>query len=98
METDPLTLAEAARNRAELLRCEAEDGRTARERLREAAEAARAAGEVLRLAAERSRHHALGELNATAETMEATLEHMQVVEEMRRALRAIQDQNDLAIN
>jgi hypothetical protein len=37
-------------------------------------------------------------VHATAETLEATLEHMKVVEEMRRALRDIRDTNKLDSN
>ena len=37
-------------------------------------------------------------LHATAETLEATLEHMKVVEEMRRTLRDIRDTNRLNSN
>jgi hypothetical protein len=34
-------------------------------------------------------------VHATAETLHATLEHMKVVEEMRRTLRDIRDANKL---
>jgi hypothetical protein len=37
-------------------------------------------------------------MNATAETMDATLEHMKVVEDMRRTLREIRDINKLDAN
>jgi len=37
-------------------------------------------------------------VQATAETLEATLEHMKVVEEMRRTLRDIRDVHKLASN
>ena len=37
-------------------------------------------------------------VHATAETLEATLEHMKVVEEMRRTLREIRDANKLDSN
>ena len=37
-------------------------------------------------------------VHATAETLRATLEHMKVVEEMRRTLRDIRDVNKLDSN
>ena len=37
-------------------------------------------------------------VHATAETLQATLEHMKVVEEMRRTLRDIRDVNKLDAN
>jgi hypothetical protein len=36
---------------------------------------------------------AMEAVRATAETLQATLEHMKVVEEMRRTLRKIRDEN-----
>jgi cell fate (sporulation/competence/biofilm development) regulator YmcA (YheA/YmcA/DUF963 family) len=37
-------------------------------------------------------------VHATAETLQATLEHMKIVEEMRRTLRDIRDVNKLNSN
>ena len=37
-------------------------------------------------------------VHATAETLEATLDHMKVVEDMRRTLREIRDLNRLDSN
>jgi cell fate (sporulation/competence/biofilm development) regulator YmcA (YheA/YmcA/DUF963 family) len=37
-------------------------------------------------------------VHATAETLEATLDHMNVVEDMRRTLREIRDLNPLDSN
>ena len=56
------------------------------------------AGEQARVAAERARELALSDVRSTAETLEATLEHMEVVEGMRRTLREIRDLNKLDVN
>ncbi len=103
-EGDALS-AELARNEAEEVRRLAEEGREARDRQREAletsrqererlrddAETARVAGEDARGAAEAARQAVVDAVRATAETLDATLAHMKVVEEMRRTLREIQD-------
>jgi len=76
----------------------AEQGRAERERQREAAEAIRVVNEDARNAAELLRQEALADLHATADTLESTVEHMQVVEDMRRELREIRDLNKLDAN
>ena len=97
--------AEAARNEAEQVRQLAEEARDVREHEREAleanrqeqeslrdtAETARAASEQTRGVAEAMRHAVVDEVRATANTLNGTLEHMKVVEEMRRTLREIGD-------
>jgi hypothetical protein len=101
---DP-TSGESARNVAEETRRLAEDRRQVREQRREAlerarqerehlraaAELARTAGEEARLAAEAARHAAMEAVRATADTLKATLEHMEVVERLRRTLREATD-------
>jgi len=96
---------ESARNAAEETRRLAEDRRQVREQhrealerarqerehLRAAAELARAAGEEARLAAEAARNAAMEAVRATADTLKATLEHMEVVERLRRTLREATD-------
>jgi hypothetical protein len=95
------SVSETDRNEAEQLRRLAEDAREARdqhtgaveamrqeqERLREIAEMARAASEDARVAAEATRQTVVDAVRATAESLNATLEQMKVVEEMRRTLR-----------
>ena len=83
---------------AEQSRRLAEDGRNERERQRDAAEAIRVFNEDARIAAELMRQEALADLHATADTLEATVEHMQLVEGMRRELREIRDLNKLDVN
>jgi len=97
--------AEAARNDAEQVRQVAEDARDVRDQQREAletirqeqeqlrhtAETARAANEQNRGAAEAARHAVVDGVRATADTLNTTLEHMKVVEQMRRTLRDIGD-------
>ena len=103
---------EAARNEAEQVRQLAEDVRNVRdqqrealetirqerERLRDTAETARAANEQNRGAAEAARHAVVDGVRATADTLNATLEHMKLVEEMRRTLREIRDVHKLDSN
>ena len=76
----------------------AEEGWNERERQRDAAEAIREVREDARNAAELVRQQALADLHATADTLETTVEHMQVVEGMRRELREIRDLNKLDSN
>jgi hypothetical protein len=96
---------EAATNEAEHVRQLAEDARDVRdqqrealetirqeqERLRDTAETARAANEQNRGDAEAARHAVVDGVRATADTLNTTLEHMKVVEQMRRTLRDIGD-------
>jgi len=103
---------EAARNEAEQVRQLAEDARDVRdqqrealeairqehEQLRDTAETARATNEQNRGAAEAARHAVVDGVRATADTLDATLEHMKVVEEMRRTLRDIRDVHKLDSN
>jgi flagellar biosynthesis/type III secretory pathway protein FliH len=103
---------EAARNEAEQVRQLAEDARDVRdqqrealetirqerERLRESAETARAANEQNRGAAEAARHAVVDGVRASADTLNATLEQMKMVEEMRRTLRDIRDVHKLDAN
>jgi hypothetical protein len=104
--------AEAARNEAEQVRQVAEEARNVRDQQREAletirqeqeqrranAETARAAHEQNRRAAEAARHAVVDGVRTTADTLDATLEHMKVVEEMRRTLRDIRDVQKLDSN
>jgi hypothetical protein len=94
-------LAESARDKAEQLRRLAEDERTIREqrrealemareereRLREAGELARIAGEAARVGTEAHRDAIIKGVHTTAETLQSTLEHMKVVENIRRTIR-----------
>jgi hypothetical protein len=103
---------EAARNEAEQVRQVAEDARGVRdqqrealetirqeqEQLRDSAETARAANEQNRAAAEAARHAVVDGVRTTADTLDATLEHMKVVEEMRRTLRDARDMHKLDSN
>ena len=103
---------EAARNEAEQVRQLAEDARNVRdqqrealetirqeqEQLRDTAETARAANEQNRSIAEAERHAVVDGVRATADTLNATLEHMKVVEAMRRTLRDIRDVHKLDSN
>jgi type IV secretory pathway VirB10-like protein len=82
-------LAEEAREGRDQQREALETSRQERERLREAAETARAASEEARAAAEAARHAVVDAMRATAETLSTALEHMKVVEDMRRTLREI---------
>ena len=104
--------AEAARNDAEQVRQVAEDARDVRDQQREAletirqeqeqlrhtAETARAANEQNRRAAEAARHAVVDGVRTTADTLDATLEHMKAVEEMRRTLRDVRDVHKLDSN
>jgi len=104
--------AEAARNDAEQVRQVAEDARDVRDQQREAletirqeqeqlrhtAETARAVNEQDRGAAEVARHAVVNGVGATADILNATLEQMKVVEEMRRTLRDIRDVHKLDSN
>jgi hypothetical protein len=100
MANDPAggSPAETARNEAEALRRLAEDARNERESLREAREAGRVAAEAARLDAEGVRQGAMTAMRETADLMDAALQQMQLVEEMRRALREIRDVNKLDVN
>jgi len=103
---------EAARNEAEHVRQVAEDARDVRDQQREAletirqeqeqlrhtAETARAVNEQDRGAAEVARHAVVNGVGATADILNATLEQMKVVEEMRRTLRDIRDVHKLDSN
>ena len=104
--------AEADRDEAEQVRQVAEDAREVRdqqraaldtirqeqEQLRNTAETARAANEQNRSVAEAERHAVVDGVRATADTLNATLEHMKVVEGMRRSLRDIRDMHKLDSN
>jgi len=93
--------AESARNEAERLRRLAEDAREVRDHhreslelvrreqewLRNVGERARAAAEEARAAGEAARQAVVDAVGATAAALRANLEQMQVVEDMRRALR-----------
>jgi cell fate (sporulation/competence/biofilm development) regulator YmcA (YheA/YmcA/DUF963 family) len=83
---------------AELERQAAEDLRARAESSRDAAERARAAGEQARIVAEVGRETLMTAVHATAETLETALDHMKVVEDMRRTLREIRDVNKLDVN
>ena len=47
------------------------------------------------MAAEDARHAVVEAVRATADTLDASLEQMKVVEEMRRTLREVRDVNKL---
>jgi hypothetical protein len=47
------------------------------------------------MAAEDARHAVVEAMRATADTLDASLEQMKVVEEMRRTLREVRDLNKL---
>ena len=76
----------------------AEQSRRLAEDGRQAAELTRVAAENGRIAAEIARQQAMADLHATADSLESSLEHMQVVEDMRRELREIRDLNKLDSN
>ena len=88
-------LAEEAREVRDRDREASEATRRERERLRDNAEAGRADGEDTRSAAEAARRALVESVRATAKTLHDSLEHMKIVEEMRRALREIRDVNKL---
>ena len=102
----PLDVVEHyARNESEAVRRLAEEARELRDQHREAfetirkeGERMREVGETARSAAEAARHVAMELVRATADTLLATLAHMQVVEEMRRTLREIRDAHKLDSN
>ena len=71
----------------------AEQAREEAERGRRLAEDARIVGEEGRIAAEHAREAAMDAMHDTAESLEATVAHMEVVEEMGRTLRGIRDLN-----
>ena len=79
------TEAEKLRQGAEETREAAEVRRQEQEAGREAAERARAVGEGSRLAAEDARHALIDSISQTAASLQATLERMATVEEMRRS-------------
>jgi len=104
--------AESARNQAEAVRRLAEEARELRdhrrealdviwqerERLRETAESERRANEEARVKADAARLAIVEAVRATAVTLDAALEQMRVVEEMRRTLREIEDVKKLDTN
>jgi hypothetical protein len=63
------------------------------EGVREKGETARATGEEAAAAADAACHTAMDAVNAAAETLQATLGDMTVVEEIRRTLRDLWDAN-----
>ena len=81
--------AESAATEAERAREVAEDARQEHERAREHAETARKAGESARITADAERDVALESVHDTAETLKLTLEHMKVVEDLRRTVHAM---------
>lgn len=91
MTTPP---AEELRIEAERLRQKAEAIRHDAEQTRQAAEHARAATEQARVAAEQARDAAIEAVRTLGQSLEATLEHMKTVEEMRRASRDLMDRKD----
>lgn len=80
-------LAEDAREFREQQREAAETMRQDQDRLRDVAETARSAAEAGRVAAAVSRQTELIAVHATAEALQVTLEHLKMVEQLRRALR-----------
>ena len=80
-------VAEDNRAVVEAHRQQEETRRETGERRRESAETARTTAEGERAAAERIRHDAMVTLGTTAEALHLALQHMKVVEELRRALR-----------
>ena len=98
-------LAEEARESRDRHREALEASRQERERLRETAETARSAGEEARRASEDARVVAdaardavVDAIRGTADAMNISLEHMKVVEDMRRTLREITDVKKLDPN
>ena len=89
---------EAIRQEREHLRNVAETVRTAGEQTRIAAETARTAGEEARDAAHAAREAVVETVRATAEALSASLEQMQLVEDMRRTLREVRDRTKLDSN
>ena len=80
-------MAEDAREIAEAGRQQRETERQMGERRRESNEAAHAAAEDERAVDERIRNTAMMTLGATAELLQLTLQRMEAVEQLRRALR-----------
>jgi hypothetical protein len=86
------------RDALETIRQERELLRETAETARSASEEARSASEEARVAAEAARHAVVDAVRATAATLNASLDQMKVVEEMRRTLREIRDVNKLEPN
>lgn len=82
---------EQTRDDAEQMRRIAEQAREDRERAREAAEAERAEREKSRNTAETARQEISESVRATTDSLDATLNQMKVVEDMRRTLREYGD-------
>lgn len=91
-------LAEGARNVRDQQREALETIRQGQEQLRDTAETARAVNEQNRSVAEAERHAVVDGVRAIADSLNATLEHMKVVEAMRRTLRDIRDVHKLDSN
>lgn len=90
---------------AEQVRRSAEEMREVQEERRQAEEAQRTVAEEARTVAEHARHDAdhardtvVDEVRATADTLNATLEQMKLVEQMRRAYRDAKDIGKLDSN
>ena len=81
--------AERVRRAAEEVRESAEVRREEQEAGRAAAERARTIGEETRLSDEDIRHALVDSIRQTAASLQATLERMTTVEEMRRALHGV---------
>jgi hypothetical protein len=94
----PLPGAETAAMEAERLRHAAEEHRDAREHEREAGEKRREEQEERREADEQVRVAAVDAVRATARELTITMERMEVVEEMRRELRHVDDATKLSSN
>ena len=84
-------LAEAAREVQDQRRAALEASRQEREQMRQTAEIARTVNENARVAAEAERAAMVDAIRATAESLNATLQQMKIVEEMRRSLRSTLD-------
>lgn len=82
IQTKEHRLAEAARN-------EAERSRQLAEEARETAETTRVANEEARVAADTARQGVVDAVHIAADRLSTTLEHMKVVEDLRRTLAEI---------
>jgi hypothetical protein len=88
------SIREAQENRREAFETARQDA----ERRREVAEDARVLAEKARVAADVDRRDAMNSVHDTAAVLEVVLQHMQTVEELRRALRDGPDVHKLDSN
>lgn len=84
-------LTEEARDVRDRHREALETIRQEREAMRETAETARVASEAARVVAESARQAVVNTIRATADSLNASLARMKIVEDLRRTLRGVRD-------